>query len=259
MTGDLFLNVGSDRLRSMGCKDLRGENKEFTIFLGSIRNKLQCSLNNPITLQSTDGFLCKIGVENIMRIGRAPNDRQIDVYQNILMNSNNINDLSDPLSAQDAATKNYVDKSLKKCRVGYIPPLEADVSVTGFVASASECLSGSKAYHAFTNLKDDIKKAWDSGQVMAWLQIKCPEPVKIWRIAIKTVSVAYFDFDASNDGVVFEKLPIFPSSTNSPAVPRFCNITRPMGAYQYYRVTSTQVDDFSPRGIQVMQLYVYDD
>ena len=36
MTGNLFLNVGSDRLRSIGCKDLRGGNKEFAIILGSI-------------------------------------------------------------------------------------------------------------------------------------------------------------------------------------------------------------------------------
>src|SRR5688572_3117846 len=60
MTGNLFLNVGVDRVRTMGCKDLRG-NKQFVVLLGSTTNKMLCQLNVPITLQTTDGFLCKHG------------------------------------------------------------------------------------------------------------------------------------------------------------------------------------------------------
>ena len=151
MTGNLFLNAGSDRTRTMGCKDLRG-NKQFHLLLGSTTNKMQCQANNPITLQTTDGFLCKQGENDIIRFGKSSTDRRIELYQNITMNEKNIVNLHDPAEAQDAATKNYVDKSWKKCHVGYIPNLEADNSVTGFVASASSNNEGHEAFRAFNNL-----------------------------------------------------------------------------------------------------------
>ena len=100
-------------------------------------NKIQCQANGPITLQTTDGFLCKQGENDIIRFGKSSTDRRIELYQNIVMNEKYIVDLHDPAEAQDAATKNYVDNSLKKCRVGYIPNLESNDSITGFVASAS--------------------------------------------------------------------------------------------------------------------------
>ena len=68
------------------------------------------------------------------------------------MNEKYIVNLHDPAEAQDAATKNYVDKSWKKCRVGYIPNLEANDSITGFIASASSNNVGHEAYRAFNNL-----------------------------------------------------------------------------------------------------------
>ena len=85
MTGNLFLSVNGDRLRTMGCKDLGG-NKQFQLLLGSTTNKMQCQANNPITLQTTDGFLCKHGDQDIIRFGKSSTDRRIELYQNITMN-----------------------------------------------------------------------------------------------------------------------------------------------------------------------------
>src|SRR5688572_12871222 len=100
------------------------------------------------------------------------------------MNEKYISDLHDPAEAQDAATKNYVDKSWKKCHVGYIPILEANVSMTGFVANASSNNVGHEAYRAFNNLTSG--DSWFSGDgITSWLQIKCPEPVRVWRLALK--------------------------------------------------------------------------
>src|SRR5688572_8345158 len=64
MTGNLFLSVSGDRVRTMGCKDVGGK-KQFQLLLGSLTNKMQCQLDNPITLQTTDGFLCKQGKNDI--------------------------------------------------------------------------------------------------------------------------------------------------------------------------------------------------
>src|SRR5688572_5747239 len=200
MTGNLFLSAGTDRndrTRTMGCKDV-GRNQQFNLLLGSTTNKMQCRVNDPITLQTTDGFLCKHGEHDIIRFGKSSTDHRIELYQNITMNEKNIVNLHDPAEAQDAATKNYVDNSWKKCRVGYIPNLEADNSVTGFVASASSSGAGHEAFKAFNNLTPEAswtaffdenvryteRDARSKDTRTEWLQIKCPEPVIIWRIAL---------------------------------------------------------------------------
>src|SRR5688572_25656009 len=196
VTGNLFLSTGSDRTRTMGCKDVLGK-KQFVLLLGSLTNKMQCQLDNPITLQTTDGFLCKLGNQDIIRFGKSSTDRRIELYQNIMMNEKYIVNLHDPAEAQHAATKNYVDKSWKKCHVGYIPNLEADNSVTGFIASASSNTEGHEAYRAFNNLTpetswvlDENVREADADDRTNWLQIKCPEPVIIWRFAFYPASNA---------------------------------------------------------------------
>src|SRR5688572_1116979 len=40
MMGNLLLNFGGDRTRTMGCRDVRG-NKQFVLLLGSTTNKIQ--------------------------------------------------------------------------------------------------------------------------------------------------------------------------------------------------------------------------
>src|SRR5688572_16595688 len=169
MTGNLFLNAIGDIARTMGCKNVV-KKKQFHILLGSLTNKIQCQENVPITLHTTDGFLCKLGENDIIRFGKSSTDRRTELYQNITMNDKYISDLHDPAEAQDAATKNYVDNSWKKCRVGYIPNLEANNSLTGFVVSASSTV-GHEAYRAFNNLETGESLFRGKG-VTSWIQIK---------------------------------------------------------------------------------------
>ena len=256
VTGNLLLIFGGDRTRTMGCKDLRG-NKQFQLFLGSMTNKIQCQMNGPITLQTTDGFLCKQGENDIIRFGKSSTDRRIELYQNITMNEKYIVDLHDPAEAQDAATKNYVDKSWKKCRVGYIPNLEENNSMTGFVASCSSSNVGNEAYKAFNNLTSG--DSWFAGVdgVTAWLQIKCPEPVIIWRFTMKfRMELRGWNLSASNDGTTFTPLLSTPTILPTAPAPTFFNISTTT-AYQYYRLTVVD-DAWLQQGIQVMQLYIYD-
>ena len=119
MTGNLSLNVGADLTRTLGCTDVRGV-KVFYILLGSISNNIQCQLNQPIVLQTTDGLLCKKGTTNILRLGKSATDPRIDAFHDILMNGKYIAGLHDPRSPQDAATKNYVDNVTKRRYSGHI-------------------------------------------------------------------------------------------------------------------------------------------
>src|SRR5688572_16615722 len=172
VTGNLFLSASTDRndrTRTMGCKDL-SRNKQFVLLLSNTMNKILCQPNVPITLETTDGFLCKHGEHDIIRFGKSSTDRRIELYQNIVMNEKYISDLHDPDEAQDAATKNYVDKSWKKCRVGYVPNLEANNSLTGFVVSASSTI-GHEAFRAFNNLLTGEALFRGKG-VTSWIQIK---------------------------------------------------------------------------------------
>jgi len=190
------------------------------------------------------------------------------------MNEKYIVGLHDPAEAQDAATKNYVDNSLKKCHIGYIPNLEADISITGFVASASSSTSEHKAYKAFTsnNTLAAENGTWISGDgVTVWLQIQCPEPVIIWRIALAALGdISAWNLSASNDGSAFT--PLFSSTAPLPVemfkpqhigilryagVPTFYNISTTT-AYSVYRLTIPEIDDGLLTGIRYMQLYVYD-
>src|SRR6218665_960347 len=95
MTGNLLLRVGSSNAILFGCRDLN-RNKTFIIHLGNPLNRIQCWINNPITLTSTHGFLFKLG-DNIIRFGKSSSDIRIHAYQDIVMNEKHIVDLLDPV------------------------------------------------------------------------------------------------------------------------------------------------------------------
>jgi hypothetical protein len=101
------------------------------------------------------------------------------------MQNNYIRGVHDPEKSQDVATKSYVDN--KQNYIGYIPILESNNSCLGFCASASATANAVtprlQPFNAFNNLNAD--GAWVCPSTTGWLQIKCPEAVKIWRVALK--------------------------------------------------------------------------
>ena len=180
---------------------------------------------------------------------------------NLNMGGNAIEGLPNPSEDNHLTTKKYVDESLKKCLIGYIPNLGANNSrKTGFIASASSTtrFAGYEAHRAFNNIEADKYWTSDSHNLTDWLQIRCPEPVIIWRLTLKlgTDIVDEWSLTASNDGETFTTLSGPNVRYRERAIPDFFNISTTT-AYQYYRVTLTK-EELNRHGIEVMQLYVYD-
>src|ERR1043165_7820988 len=279
VSGDLFISASSDPAvdRNLGCNNIL-ERQRFTLLLGNTGNKI--SFHNtikktPVVIQTANGLRVRINDEvaiDIVKDGRDTVSR-INVFKPIYMNGAGITGLAEPTGDGSAVTKKYVDNSWKKCLVGYIPNLEANNSITGFFATASSNSRGHEAYRAFNNLTSG--DSWFSGVdgSSAWLQIRCPEPVIIWRLALKVrMNLPGWDLTGSNDGITFTaplaskavrltgSAPAMPVGSapglSVGSAPAFFNISTTT-AYQYYKLT-LQEEDWLLQGIEVMQLYVYD-
>jgi F5/8 type C domain len=268
ITGDLLLSTGSEHIfRALGCIDLNA-NSRFSIYLGDILNKIKCRQNRPIAIDTNDGFRCELQGQKVIRFGVSSEDLRIVVYSDIVMNQCSIADLREPNDAQDAATKNYVDSKPKKNFVGYIPILEGNVSITGFAASASSTSNSNRhqPYGAFNHVhRDGANGSWVTagGTTTGWLQIKCPDRVKIWRVVLKARNIADRDItawnlSASNDETTFttllESQTILSGNATEPSL--FYVISS--DAYQYYRFAITASTGSNDVGVQAMQLFVYD-
>src|ERR1043165_1116108 len=262
VNGDLFISASSESTgeRSLGCYNIR-EGERFDLLLGNADNRINFhnSANNPIIFHTTNGLRVRINNEDAIDIVKNveyPVGR-INVFKNIYMRGAGITGLVEPKGATSAATKKYVDESRKKCLVGYIPNLEANNSITGFIASASASSAGHEAYRAFNNLVSG--DPWFAGVdgSSAWLQIKCPEPVIIWRLALKVrMTTLGWSLTGSNDGTRFASLLSSSGTLPVGASPTFFNISTTT-AYRYYKLVLVE-DDWNMNGLEVMQLYVYD-
>src|ERR1043165_1952193 len=213
VSGDLFISASSEPIadRILGCYNIR-EGQRFDLLLGNADNRINFhnSANNPVIFQTTNGLRVRTNNEDaidIVKNAEYPVGR-INVFKNIYMRGAGITGLVEPKGATSAATKKYVDDSIKKkCLVGYIPNLEANNSITGFIATASGSSAGHEAYRAFNNLvSGDPWFAGVDGR-SAWLQIKCPESVIIWRLALKVrMTMLGWSLTGSNDDGITETL-----------------------------------------------------
>lgn len=206
MTGNLSLNVGADLLRTLGCSDLSGS-KGFSIILGSIMNQIQCQLNTPITLQTTDGFLCRSGGNDVIRFGRAAGDTRTDVYTDIVMNQHYIADLHDPNNNKDAANKIYVDAS--SYMITY-PIMTANMTtMNGLTYTASSSSVAGGAYDAWNAFRNAVTDGWVAAtNANQWIQMQYPSPISMFGLYIVARNIAgrnitSWKVQASNDGVTF--------------------------------------------------------
>jgi len=161
---------------------------------------------------------------------------------------------------KELITKELITNTPKKSYSGYVPILEENISRTGFVTTASAVTTGNfQAYGAFNSLNaDGSNGSWATPAKKGWLQIKCPEAVTIWRVALKAraidgKNITEWNFSGSNDGKTFE--PLLTSTTKlfgSANAPLFFDISTTT-AYLYYRLAIQASRDL---GVQVMQLYV---
>jgi len=158
------------------------------------------------------------------------------------MTNSKITNFSTPSSPTDAATKQYVDTKCMKNNIGYIPNLEANISLTGFVATLNHHSGPSfQAYGVFNNLKAD--SSWSTTNPTGWLMIQCPTPVKIWKEALKArptleKRITSWTISANNGGAVFDTL--LTSTTTlfgAATAPSFFDIDTPT-AYQYYKFST---------------------
>jgi hypothetical protein len=122
---------------------------------------------------------------------------------------------------------------------------------------------GFQAHEAFKNLKSD--KSWATMNTAGWLQIQCPDQVRIWRVALKARSVVgkiitSWSLTASNDGLTFEILSTSTISTllGTATKPSFFEINT-LTAYQYYRFNILASEGAPGIGVQYMQLYTVDE
>ena len=76
-----------------------------------------------ITMNSTAGFLVMTNGNNVCQLGSTDNPPVIIVPKDTAMNCHKIRNLPAPTDSTEAATKSYVDVSIKKCYAGYVPRL----------------------------------------------------------------------------------------------------------------------------------------
>ena len=120
---------------------------------------------------------------------------------------NKLYEIIPKVTEENRAIREYIDNKLRKNYVGYVPNLEADVSQTGFIVSASSFMSGYSAYGAFNNLNEEGRNgSWmvENAGLNPWIKILCPCKVIVWRIGIIPINkpgadITSFTFEASND------------------------------------------------------------
>jgi hypothetical protein len=135
MTGDLIISNNGATTRNLGCNDLTGVN-QFRLLLGSPVDTIIHQPTFPVFIHGSNGVqILSNGIENAL-FGQSSTDARIGFYEDLIMNSNKITNLANPTSAQDAATKNYVDGYIDSVfKVVYVSSTGSDTNGAGSITN----------------------------------------------------------------------------------------------------------------------------
>jgi hypothetical protein len=260
ISGNFNILLNEDNLRTFGVTDIKN-NKSVSLYLGDADNQIRHNCGYAWKTIAAYGvkFACAAG--DICRLGTL-SDSRVTFFKDIIMRNNYITDLHDPVGEKDAATKLYVDSRCVKNSVGYVPNLTSNANKTGFTVSASSELTKSEAFSVFNAAGTD----WLSAENTSfWIEIKCPEQVRIHKIAlrgVRTGTIRNWILQASNDDDIWENL--YDNYMDSNSTENACIDQNPLlieidsiHKYSAYRIWVNNTDGERP-GLSYWQIYTAD-
>ena len=208
-----------------------------------------------------------------MSMGLSSTNLNVYIHRDLDMGTNKIILLEDPTSAQDAATKHYVDNRLVKNSSGLIPALG-----TGYNNRAGPIVTCTQDYNAqyrawlmFAQGEDNGTNefaAVNNPTFPVIVQIDLANPAAIWQIAIRGrigVSAAYtaWQLRGSVDGATYVTLINSTQTLTSglgSATPIYLVPVSPVNTntFKHFQLYFTAAHGTSSPGIAYCQLYHYD-
>jgi len=223
---------------------------------------LDIHILNALNIRKTDT------ASMIARFGTGPDDPRINFHEDLLMNGKYIAGVHDPGSAQDVATKAYVDRMCDrpmKIPCGYIPPLSANVNETRFVASASSEFSDQYiAANAFNGRY--VGRLGNGGEWCVkgrpstfWINIQCPDEVRLWKTSLRGRDlsdrvITNWRLEGSNNNTQWNLLFDGANHHLTDVCRDFPIVTQ--NSYSMYKTTCLASTGEDP-GLSHWQLYVY--
>ncbi len=214
---------------------------------GGTALKLGTTTNNDWTIVHNNNLIATINSTNLL------------MNTGINMNNNIITGVATPVSATDAANKDYVDK--KKNQSTLIVGMTTNTASNGLVAAASSTFSSS--FEPFNVFTVSINEWISTTLTNYWISIKLLNAEILYKIVLtgRTGSVnespATWRIDGSNDNfTTFTTIFTGPSPlTNTPLI---FNIPYYSTKYQYYRLfaLTTKAGGLNP-GLSYWGLYSY--
>ena len=216
MKGNFNILCDKDNLRTFGVSDINA-GKSVSLLLGDVDNQIRHDFGDLIKIVASYGMKVTCPAGDICKLG-SHTDTKSSFHGDIIMNNKCISELHEPNTPQDAATMNYVDTRYVKNNTAFIPHLHQNVNnKSGFEASASSELSPRHQARLVFCESTTTERGWQPFAISTanpecWIQIKCPDKVKVHKFKIRGLRENYdvfkhiFRFQGSNDGVYWFEL-----------------------------------------------------
>jgi len=260
LTGDLYLSCENDHERSFGVKGI-SEGKSVGLLLGDFAHQIHYNFGHPLQFSAIHGYKFTSSCGDVCKLGGSDSTNSL-FFGNIVMSDKCITELRNPNAEQDAATKYYVDTRGIKNNVGYVPNLTSNSNKNGFIVSASSEYFEAGAYNVFNDNEHSNWITADGVNTNFWIQIKCPERVKIYKIKLRglklrgsgiaTDKISFnWIWQGSNDGTDWININEFDNSIGY----EICEIPVNCSAkYSHYRIFVNKAETDNP-GFSYWQLY----